>query len=79
MLKYEGRMTIANKVTKQGKPLDGKHVFRNAAAQEFFDKTRNDSYVDDYGIDNHGKIYFAYLNGNIERYSRREFIKMAEE
>lgn len=79
MLKYEGRMTIANKIIKQGKPLDGAHVFRNAAAQKLFDKMRNDSDVDDYGIDNYGYIYFAYLNGIVNRYSRREFIKIAED
>ena len=79
MLKYEGRMTIANKIVKHGKPIDGKHVFRNVAAQEFFDKMRNDSDVMDYGIDDKGYIFFAYLNGIVKRYARREFIRMAEE
>ena len=72
-------MTIANKIIKQGKPIDGKHVFRNDAAQKMFDKMRNDSDVMDYGIDNQGFIFFAYLNGIVERYTRREFIRMAEE
>lgn len=79
MLKYEGRMTIANKIIKQGKPLDGAHVFRNAAAQKLFDKMRNNSDVMDYGIDDQGFIFFAYFNGVVNRYSRREFIKIAED
>lgn len=79
MLKYEGRETFANKIVKQGKPIDGKHVFRNAAAQECFDKMRNDSDVMDYGIDDRGFLFFAYLNGIVKRFTRREFIRMAEE
>lgn len=79
MLKYEERITEGTKIAKQGKPLDGKHVFRNAAAQELFDKMRNNSDIMDYGIDDRGHIFFAYLNGVVERYSRREILRMAEE
>lgn len=78
MLKYEGRLTVANKIVKQGKPIDGKQVFRNVAAQECFDRMRNDSDIYDYGIDNQGFVFFAYLNGIVKRYSRQEFIQIAE-
>ena len=64
-------------VKKQGTPIDGKHVFRNIQACQLFDVYRNDSNVWDYGIDDQGKIYFSYLNGITEQYSRKEFIKMA--
>jgi len=36
----------------------------------------NDCY--EFGVDTYGFIYFAMLNGNIERYSRLEFIKIAK-
>lgn len=43
MLKHEGRKAtyIAGReveVENEGKPLDGKHVFRNQKAQKLFDK-----------------------------------------
>lgn len=60
------------------KKLLGEKVFRNIEAQRLFDVYRNDSNVWDYGVDNNGKIYFAYLNGVVERYTRRQFIQMAK-
>lgn len=51
--------------------------FKVEKANELYAKMANDSDVYEYGIDTSGKIYFAYLNGNIKRYSRREFIKMS--
>ena len=84
MLKYEGRVEwvccgIVYRVVKEGTPLDGRHVFRNKNAQKLFDEMREGPYVQDYGIDSDGDIYFLALNGVVRRYTRREFIKLANE
>jgi len=54
-------------------------IFRNQNAINYYNKLANNSYISEYGIDSNGKVYFAWLNGNIDRYSRGEFLKLAEE
>ncbi len=54
-------------------------LFRNKEAQTLFEKMSADSYVYESGVDNYGRIYFAYLNGVVKRYTRREFISLAKE
>lgn len=63
--------------SRWGNLVDGKKVFRNINAQRLFDRMRVNSDVYEYGVDNCGNIFFAYLNGVVKRYSRKEFIKMA--
>ena len=53
--------------------------FINTNASRYFDYLKNNSDVYECGQDEHGKIYFAWLNGNIDRYTRREFIKASNE
>lgn len=53
--------------------------FRVKEANSLYDKKANNSDVYEYGIDTNGKIYFAYLNGIVKRYSRREFINMSRQ
>lgn len=79
MLKHRNRKEIIGvKVINEGTPLDGAHVFRNPAAAALFDKMRNDRDLSDYGIADDGRIYFQLLNGVVKYYTRREFIKIAE-
>lgn len=56
-----------------------KPIFRNTIAKCYFDFRSLDSCIYECGTDNGGSIYFAYMNGNIERFSRREFLKEADE
>lgn len=56
-----------------------KKIFRNPQAQRLFEKKASDRDVCEYGVDDIGQIYFAYMNGVVERYSRREFIKLAKD
>lgn len=53
-------------------------IFRNVIAQELYDRMSGDSDCDEAGVDDIGQIYFAYLNGVVDRYSRRQFIKKAQ-
>lgn len=57
----------------------GSDIFRNKKAIMMYDNMRNNSDIYESGVDNYGMIYFAYLNGDIKRYKRKEFIKMAKE
>lgn len=83
MLKYIGRKVEVGeggflvRVIQEGKPLDGKHYFRNKDAQAVFDALRNKAYIDDYWSvgDN---FYFRFLSGETLRYTRREILKMAK-
>ncbi len=86
MLKYEGRISqssggIEYHVTCEGLPLTGKNLFRNVLAQKFFDRLRNQAYLNDYGRmkDNKNIFYFVFLNGETKYYTRREIIKLAKE
>lgn len=54
-------------------------IFRNQQAMSLYNKLSSNSHVYEYGVDSTNKIYFAYLNGNIDRYSRREFLKLAND
>lgn len=82
MLKYEGLeyFTCGGRavVTKQGTPVDGAHVFRNKDARHLFDAYRVRPYIDDCGVDDSGRIYFRFLNGVCEYYTRRQFITLAK-
>ena len=51
--------------------------FRVEAANDLYNKYAANSDVYEYGIDTNGDIYFAYMNGVIRRYSRRQFINMS--
>ena len=75
----KARGTTSNTMAQIKIRPKGKEVFRNDTPAKLFDKMGSYSDVSEYGVDFHGKIYFHYLNGNTERYTRREFIKMAEE
>jgi hypothetical protein len=52
-------------------------VFRNKLASKYYNYLRNNSSVYEAGVDDRGNLYFAFLNGNVDRYTRREFIKFA--
>ena len=54
-----------------------KNPFRNKEAAKLYQKMSSDSHVWEHGIDKYGRIYFAYANGIVKRYTRRAFIKMA--
>ena len=56
-----------------------KKIFRNPQAQRLLEKKASDPDVWEYGVDDIGQIYFAYANGVVERYTRREFIKLAKD
>lgn len=54
--------------------------FRVAVANEMYEVMgANNSWCQEYGIDTYGHIYFHYRNGITDRYTRREFIKMARQ
>lgn len=57
----------------------GCDIFRNKKAIMMYDNMRGNSDVYESGVDNHGMIYFAYLNGIVKRYKRNKFLKMAKE
>ena len=56
----------------------GEDIFKNVYAKDYYNLLISNSDIYEYGIECNGKIYFAYLNGNIERYSRIEFIREAK-
>lgn len=53
--------------------------FKNKYAARRYDELSQNAYVYESGIDTNGKVYFGWLNGNVDRYTRREFIKKSEE
>ena len=53
-------------------------IFRNQTAINYYNHLSTNSNVYEYGVDTNGQIYFAWLNGNIDRYSRCEFLKLAK-
>lgn len=57
----------------------GSDIFRNKMAIMMYDNMRDNSDVYESGVDRYGMIYFAYLNGDIKRYKRNEFLKIAKE
>lgn len=82
MLKYKDRKVEVGeggflvRVIQEGKPLDGRHYFRNKKAQALFDELRNQTSLDDYG--NVGdKFFFRFLCGETLCYTRREILRMA--
>jgi hypothetical protein len=53
--------------------------FKNENAKRLYSYYASKSSVYEHGIDNNGMIYFAHANGNIDRYTRAQFIKKANE
>ena len=53
-------------------------LFNNETAKDYYRFLINDSDVYEYGLDSNGKIYFAYLNGVINRFTRYQFLKAAK-
>nr|DAR58936.1 MAG TPA: hypothetical protein [Caudoviricetes sp.] len=85
MLKHEGRNAqycggIEHHVTCEGLPLTGKNLFRNVLAQQLFDRLRSQADISDYGRMSNDKnvFYFAFLNGEIKYYTRREILSLAK-
>lgn len=52
-------------------------IFKNKVAQGYYEELSNRFGCYESGVDNQGLIYFAFLNGIIERYTRSEFIRNA--
>lgn len=52
-------------------------IFRNKEAQAYYNYQSCIMYVTESGIDNQGNVYFAFANGEVNRYTRREFIAEA--
>ena len=52
-------------------------LFRSEAAKTLYNEMKNQTHVAEYGKDQQGNIYFHWLNGNTDRYTRKEFLKMA--
>lgn len=83
MLKYKDRKVEVGeggflvRVIQEGKPLDGKHYFRNKKAQVLFDDLRNLTYINDYW--NEGdKFFFRFLSGETRCFTRREILRIAK-
>jgi len=72
--KLNKTMTLQSKIN----PL-AKKVFRNVKAQELFNIYSKRVGVNEYGVNRHGRIYFHFMNGITEIYTRDEFIKMSNE
>lgn len=53
--------------------------FKNETAEAYFNMLSDKSNVCESGIDDSGKIYIAWMNGQIDRYTRPAFIKKAED
>ena len=51
--------------------------FRFEKANKLYNEIASNSDVYEYGIDTNGKIYFAYINGIVKRFTRTDFIKMS--
>jgi hypothetical protein len=54
-------------------------IFRNQDAINYYNQLSINSHVSEFGVDSNGKIYIAWLNGNIDRYTRREFLKLSKD
>lgn len=54
--------------------------FRDEKVNEYYKMEGEDnSWCYEWGIDSNGNIYFAYRNGVVDRFKRREFIKIARQ
>ena len=53
-------------------------IFKNKYAKDYYRLFIKNSDIYEYGLDTKGLVYFAYLNGNIERYTRLEFTREAK-
>lgn len=57
----------------------GKKIFKNQSVIKLYNDMSERNHIIEHGKDNKGNIYFHWANGNTDRYSRKEFIKMAKE
>ena len=53
-------------------------VFRNEEVQMLYTEYSKRYGVNEHGIDKSGKIYFAFMNGNVQRFKREQFIKLSK-
>jgi len=51
--------------------------FRVEKANKLYHEIASNPDVYEYGIDTNGRIYFAYINGMVQRFTRPDFIKMS--
>ena len=54
-------------------------LFKNDDAKKLYNVMRNRTHIIEYGKDSYGSIYFHWANGNTDRYTRKEFLKMAKQ
>ncbi len=54
-------------------------IFRNQLSINYYNELKKNSDIYEYGIDIAGNVYFAYLNGIISRFTKKEFLKEAKE
>jgi hypothetical protein len=59
------------KSVKNPKP---EQIFRNELAKKWYAEIIKNDDIYEHGIDCNGNVYFAFLNGNINRSSRKEFL-----
>ena len=75
-----GKTFVKNEFINQIKQINMKVNFKNKLAREYYEYlTQPFQSVLESGIDDNGRIYICYLNGIINRYTRREFIREAKE
>lgn len=53
-------------------------VFKFEEVQKFYKLYSSNYYIIEHGIDKSGKIYFVYSNGNVERFTRKQFINLSK-
>lgn len=51
-------------------------LFRNKDAKSLYAKMSTQLRIIDFGQDSKGCIYFHFVNGNTDRYTRREFLAL---
>lgn len=56
-----------------------KNPFRNTLAARRYNEFSNNTNVYESGIDTNGMVYFAWTNGNVDRYTREDFIRKSKE
>lgn len=50
---------------------------KHQIAQAYYEEMANGMYVIESGVDSTGLIYFHYANGEVKRFTRSQFIKIA--
>lgn len=54
-------------------------IFRSENAKKLYAQMSNRIHISQCGLDSKGQIYFHWLNGNTDRYSRKEFLRMSNQ